>query len=76
VGLVTSGTRIPIIDEETWHRDPAPMTLLGAWGFRDGVLRREAGYTDQGGAWIIPLPSIETINWPAVDNMQFAMRHA
>jgi len=68
VGLVTSGTRIPIIDEETWRCDPAPVTLLGAWGFREGVLCREAAYT---GAWIIPLPQVETINWPVQ-----AMRHA
>lgn len=61
VGLVTSGTRIPIISEEAWRRDPAQVTLLGAYGFRDAVLRREAGYLEQGGAFIIPLPSIDVV---------------
>lgn len=61
VGRVTSGTRIPIISEEEWRADPAPVTLLGAWGFRDVVLQREAAYLERGGAFIIPLPEVELV---------------
>lgn len=62
IGLVTSGTRIPIISESDWRHDPAPVTLLGAWGFLDGVLRREADYIDRGGVFLVPLPSIRLID--------------
>jgi novobiocin biosynthesis protein NovU/D-mycarose 3-C-methyltransferase len=61
VGLVTGCTRIPIISEETWRADPAPIVLLGAWQFRDAVIKREAAYLESGGTFLVPLPSVEVI---------------
>ncbi len=59
VGLVTSGTRIPIISEEQWHADPAPVLLLSAWGFKDVMIKREAAYIRNGGQIIVPLPKLQ-----------------
>jgi len=56
VGLVTSGTRIPIVSEETWREDhPAAATLIGAWQFTDAFVQREVDYVREA-AFIVPLP--------------------
>jgi len=60
-GRVTAGTRIPIISEEAWRKDPAPVTLVGAWGFRDAFLKREAEYLRKGGSFVFPLPHLEIV---------------
>jgi hypothetical protein len=60
-GRVTSGSRIPIIAEAEWRKDPAPVTLVGAWGFRDAFLKREAEYLRKGGSFVFPLPHLEIV---------------
>lgn len=62
VGKVTSGTRIPIVSEAEWRRDPAPHALLGIWPWRDAIIRREAGYLVGGGSIIVPLPRVEVVS--------------
>ena len=57
VGLVTSGTRIPVISEEDWRVDPAPVALCGAYQFLDQFLRRENDFLNRGGSFLTPLPS-------------------
>lgn len=57
VGLVTSGTRIPIVSEATWREDPAPITLIGAWQFAETFQGREAQYLADGGTFLVPLPT-------------------
>lgn len=65
VGLVTSGTRIPIIAEEDWRVDPAPLTLLGAWQWKDQFVRREHEYlTTKRGSFLVPLPHVEVVVGP------------
>lgn len=60
-GLVTSGTRIPIVPEGEWRADPAMVTLLGAWQFRDAFVQREHAYLARGGRFLCPLPQAELI---------------
>ena len=63
VGRVTTGTRIPIVSEDTWRADPAPTTLLGAWSFAEAFCAREADYLQQGGVFVQPLPRPTLISW-------------
>jgi NDP-4-keto-2,6-dideoxyhexose 3-C-methyltransferase len=60
-GRVTAGTNIPIVSEEAWRADPAPLTIVGAWAFRAAFLRREAGYLAGGGSFLFPLPFVEVV---------------
>lgn len=60
-GLVTSGTRIPIVPEGEWRSDPAAITLLGAWQFKDTFVKRESAYLQKGGKFLCPLPHTELI---------------
>jgi NDP-4-keto-2,6-dideoxyhexose 3-C-methyltransferase len=58
VGLVTPGTRIPITTEAVWRDDPAPLTLVPIWQFKDAILERERAYLERGGRFLFPLPSV------------------
>lgn len=60
-GLQTSGTRIPVLSEDTWRADPAPVLLIGAWQFADAFKRREAAFLAKGGRMLIPLPQTELV---------------
>lgn len=62
VGLVTSATRIPIVNEHTWRADPAPTTLIGAWQFADSFIQREAEYLQGGGTFLVPLPTLRVVS--------------
>ncbi len=57
-GKVTAGTRVPIISEEEWRKDPAAVTLVPIWQFRDGIVKREATYIKDGGTLVFPLPYV------------------
>jgi hypothetical protein len=35
--------------------------LLLPWHFKDGILRREEAYRQQGGKFIVPFPEIEIL---------------
>jgi hypothetical protein len=60
-GLVTPGTRIPIIpEEEAKAMNPAYLLVL-PWYFRDEILRREKAYVDAGGTLVFVLPSLERV---------------
>lgn len=49
-------TGIPIISEVEWRADPAPMTIIGIWAFKDAVIAREREYLDRGGIFVSPIP--------------------
>ena len=61
VGRVTVKSNIPIVSEETWREDPAPLTIVPIWQFRKAVIQREAEYLKSGGAFAFPLPSMEIV---------------
>jgi hypothetical protein len=58
-GLVTPGSRIPIISEvEAKAMNPAYLLVL-PWYFRDEIVRREQDWIDAGGTLVFVLPVIE-----------------
>ena len=60
-GLVTPGTRIPIIPEaEARAMNPAYLLVL-PWYFRDEIIRRERAYVECGGTLAFVLPSLELV---------------
>lgn len=57
----TTATGIPIVSEATGRVDPPNALLLGAWGFRDAFMAREAAFLAAGGSMIVPLPTVDLI---------------
>ena len=60
-GLVTPGTEIPIISEETSRKTPPDYYLVLPWHFREEFLQREHSLRDRGTKFIFPLPTIQII---------------
>ena len=62
IGRVTPGTHIPIVWEaEARLRKPDSFLVL-PWHFRDGIVRRERRYLEDGGKLVMVLPRIEVID--------------
>jgi hypothetical protein len=58
VGLYTPGAHLPVRPVSTLV-DPATApdyVLLLAWNFADEIMRQQAGFRRQGGAFIVPIP--------------------
>jgi hypothetical protein len=60
-GAFTPGTNIPIISETEARAMKPDYFLVLPWHFREGILRKEQAYLDQGGKIILPFPEIEII---------------
>jgi ubiquinone/menaquinone biosynthesis C-methylase UbiE len=60
-GLVTPGTRIPIVSEAAAYARKPDYMLVMPWYFRDEIIRRERAYVEGGGTLVFVLPSLEQI---------------
>ena len=60
-GLMTIGTNIPIVDEETMRKDNPDYSLVLPWHFIDEFEKREQEYLKSGGALILPCPQFKII---------------
>jgi ABC-type Fe3+-hydroxamate transport system substrate-binding protein len=58
-GCRTPGTGIPIISEEEAREANPDYFLVLPWHFREGFLKREKGFLQDGGHFIFPLPNVE-----------------
>ncbi|MGM3114914.1 methyltransferase C-terminal domain-containing protein, partial [Bacillus cereus group sp. BC326] len=56
VGLVTPGSRIPIISEEDGRARKPDYLIVFPWHFRDEITRREQDFLAAGGQLVFPLP--------------------
>ncbi len=60
-GSYTPGTRIPIRSEDGVKAHGVDQFLVLPWHFRDFILEKEKEYLADGGAFVFPLPDIETV---------------
>lgn len=65
-GLVTPGTRIPIVSEEFVREAKPDFMLILPYGFLAEFLKREEEYLKGGGKIIVPLPELCVYSW--IDN--------
>ncbi len=60
-GMLTPGTRLPIVPAE-WLLEKMPdYVLLLSWNFRDEILAQQDGYRRLGGKFILPLPEVAVL---------------
>ncbi len=58
-GKYTPGTHIPIVSVDKFRADQPEYALLLAYGgYTETILKKEQGYIEKGGKFIIPLPKI------------------
>lgn len=60
-GRVTPGTHIPIVSEKDARAMNPDYFLVLPWHFKEGILRREKEYMENGGKFIFPFPEIEIV---------------
>lgn len=60
-GRITPGTHIPIVSEEEARAMKPDYFLVLPWHFKEGILKREKDWLNQGGRFIFPFPEIEII---------------
>lgn len=60
-GCYTPGTHIPIISEADAIKMSPDYYLVLPWHFKDGIVRREQAFLENGGKLIFPFPEIEII---------------
>ncbi len=55
------GGHIPIVSTEEVLKQKPDYLLLLAWNFADEIIWQQAGYSEQGGKFIVPLPELKII---------------
>lgn len=61
-GMYTPGSHIEIKNSSVLAEDNPDYVLVFAWAFLSEIARRNQQYLDKGGAMIVPLPKVKTIN--------------
>ncbi len=61
-GLKTAGTNIPIMSEADMRRAKPDYLLVLPWHFIDEFVKREQGFLQSGGKFIVPCPRFEIIS--------------
>lgn len=60
-GLYTPGTHIPIFPEEHLEKDKPDYAIMFIWNFMDEVLKKQQGFLNRGGKFIVPVPKVRII---------------
>jgi len=61
-GLFTPGTHIPVYSSERLNKDPKPNYIfILAWNFAQPIIEKLASFSEQGGKFIVPVPTPEII---------------
>ncbi|MDX2358849.1 class I SAM-dependent methyltransferase [Dietzia sp. PP-33] len=64
-GLLTPGSRIPVVDSATFS-DPYPdVAVLFAWNHAREITTRETGFLKAGGRWLLYVPGVHEMSEPA-----------
>jgi NDP-4-keto-2,6-dideoxyhexose 3-C-methyltransferase len=61
-GCVTPGTWIPIVPESEARALNPDYFLVLPWHFRNGIVKREAGFLARGGKIVFPLPNLDVLS--------------
>ena len=60
-GHYTPGMHIPIVGEDQLLRDNPDYGVVFAWNFAKEIIKNNKEFSDRGGKFIIPIPSLEIV---------------
>ena len=61
-GMVTPGTRIPIISEDEGREMKPDILIVFPWHFYKEIVLRESDFINRGGVLLFPLPEFKLVN--------------
>lgn len=62
LGLLTPGTKIPIISEQEARSRRPDAFLVLPWHFKPEIVRRESEFLSKGGSLLFPLPELHSVD--------------
>jgi hypothetical protein len=60
-GTVSPGTNIPVIDPSNLYHERPDLVVILAWRFAHLVLDRHRPFLEQGGKFLVPLPTVRLV---------------
>ena len=64
-GLLTPGSRIPVVDSADFPYPYPDVAVLFAWNHAREITARETGFLDAGGRWLLYVPRVHEMSEPA-----------
>lgn len=61
-GLFSPGMHIPVLPSDAIYSKKPDAVVVLAWNFAEPIMRNHARYRDEGGQFIVPLPSVEVFD--------------
>ena len=58
-GLFTPGLHVPIVPSNRLYESKPDYVLILAWNFAESIMRSHAAYSELGGKFIVPLPTLK-----------------
>ncbi len=72
-GLLTPGTKIPIISESDARSQRPAAFLVLPWHFKSEIVKRESDYLNNGGLLLFPLPELHSFYHTSARQPEFAV---
>lgn len=60
-GLFSPGMHIPVLPSAAIYSKKPDAVVILAWNFAESIIRNHGRYLEQGGQFIIPLPTVEVV---------------
>ena len=60
-GLFTPGLNIPVVPASEIYAKRPDVTIVLAWNFADSIIERQHRYVEEGGVFLVPLPTLQTV---------------
>ena len=60
-GKLAPGSHIPVISPEQGFDDSVDVAYLGAWNYKEEILKKEVNFIDRGGYFITHVPMVQVI---------------
>ncbi len=67
-GLYTPGKHVPIVDVAPIFENPPDYVVIFAWNFARSIVETRRAFVDNGGRFLIPLPSLLEVNRENIDH--------
>ena len=62
IGRFSPGNGIAIVDRSVLESDPPDYLIILAWNFAEEIMANTSAYRENGGKYILPIPSFKVVD--------------